>query len=92
MGTTIPGGRLGFTLIHARKYFNKENQTAMLWDVWNKCTSGAQFKFNCYRQWATLVMRDSEDGSGQFLHSKEGVNQEYPLAMITYVIGVLPLI
>ena len=32
------------------------------------------------------------DGSGHFLHSKEGVTQGDPLAMIAYSIWVLPLI
>ena len=32
------------------------------------------------------------EGSGNFLHSKEGVTQGYPLAMIAYGIGVIPLI
>ena len=40
----------------------------------------------------TLVVRNTEDGSGHFLHSKEGVTQGDPLAMIAYGIGVLPLI
>ena len=39
-----------------------------------------------------LVVRDSEENPGHFLHSKEGVNQGDSLAMITYGIGVLPLI
>ena len=55
-------------------------------------TSYAQFTYNCYRHWPTLVVRNTEDGSGHFLHSKEGVTQGDPLAMITYGIGVLPLI
>ena len=33
-----------------------------------------------------------EYGSCHFLHIKEGMTQGGPLAMITYVIGVLPLI
>ena len=37
-------------------------------------------------------MRDTEDRSGHFLHSKEGVTHWYPLSMIAYGIGVLPLI
>ena len=53
---------------------------------------GAQFTFNCYCHWATLVVRHTADGSGHFLHSKEGVTQGDPLAMIAYGIGVLPLI
>ena len=47
----------------------------MLWAVRNKWPSCMQFTFNCYRHWATLVVRDTGDGSGHFLHSKEGVTQ-----------------
>ena len=39
-----------------------------------------------------MVVRDTEDGSGHLLHSKEGVSQGYPLVMIVYGIGVLPII
>ena len=80
----------GFLFINARNAFNEENRTAMLWDVWHEWPSGAQFTLNCYLHWATLVVRNTEDGSGHFLHSKEGVTQEDPLAMIAYDIGVLP--
>ena len=82
----------GFLLIDARKAFNEENRTAMLWAVWHEWPSGAQFPFNCYRHRDTLVVRDMGDGSGHFLHSKEGVTQGDPLAMIAYGIGVLSLI
>ena len=82
----------GFLLIDARNSFNEENRTAMLWAVRHEWPGGAQFTFNCYRHWATLVVRDTADGSGHFLHSKEGVTQGDPLSMIAYVIGVLPLI
>ena len=64
----------------------------MLWAVRHEWPSGVQFTFNCYRHWYTLVVRDTGDGSGHFLHSKEGVTQGDPLAMIAYGIGVLPLI
>ena len=82
----------GLFLIDTRNAFNEENLTAMLWDVRHGCNSGAQFTFNCYRHWATLVVRDTGDRSGHFLHSKEGVTQGEPLAMIAYGIGVFPLI
>ena len=38
-----------------------------------------------------LTIWDTGDGSGHFLHSKEGVTQGDPLSMIAYGIGVLPL-
>ena len=76
----------------ARNAFNEDNRTAMLWAVRYKWPSGAQFTFNCYRHWDTLVVRDVGDGLGHFLHSKEGVTQREPLAMIAYGIGFLPLI
>ena len=82
----------GFLLIDARNAFNEENRTSMLWAVRHEWPGGAQFTFNCYRHWATLVVRHTADGSGHFLHSKEGVTQGDPLAMIAYGIGVLPLI
>ena len=69
----------GFLLIDARNAFNEENRTAMLWDVRHEWPSGPQFTFNCYRHWATLVVRDIGYGSGHFLHSKEGVTQGDPL-------------
>ena len=75
-----------------RNAFSEDNQKAMLWDIRHKWPSGAHFTFNGYRHWATLVVRDTEDGSGHFLYSKEGVTQWEPLSMITYGIGVLPLL
>ena len=47
----------GFLLIDVRNAFNEENRTAMLWDVRHEWPGGAQFTFNCYRHWATLVVR-----------------------------------
>ena len=60
----------GFLFIDARNTSNKENRTEMLWVVQHEWPSGAQFTSNCYRHWATLVVCNSEDGSGHFLHSK----------------------
>ena len=64
----------------------------MLWAVRYEWPGGARFTYNCYRHWATLVVRNTEDGLGHFLHSKKGVTQGDPLATIAYCIGVLPLI
>ena len=64
----------GFLLIDSRNAFNEEKRTAMLWDLRHEWPSGTQFTFNCYRHWVTLMVWDIRDGSGHFLHSKEGVN------------------
>ena len=82
----------GFILIDARNESNKENRTAMLSTVQHEWPSVTQFTFNCYRHWAILVVREMGDRSGHFLHSKEGVTQLDPLAIIAYGIGVPPLI
>ena len=65
----------GFLLIDVWNAFNEENRTAILWAFCQEWTSGAQFTFKCYRFWATLVVRNTEDRLGQILHSKEGVTQ-----------------
>ena len=67
-------------MVDMKNYFNDENRTAMLWAVRFEWPSGAQFTFNCYLQWATLVVCDV-DGSGKLLYSKEGVNQGDTLTM-----------
>ena len=78
----------GCLLIDARNAFNEENRTAMLWAVRHEWPSGAQFTFNCYRHWATLVVRNTEEGSGHFLQSKEGVTQGDPNAISNHGEGV----
>ena len=77
----------GFLLIDAWNAFNEENRTAIIWAVRHEWSSGVQFTFNCYRQWSTLVVRDTGDESGHFFHRKESVTQGDPLAMIAYGIG-----
>ena len=63
----------------------------MLWSVQHKWPSGERFVFNWYRHWYNIGIREG-DGAGHFLHSKEGVNQGYPLAMIEYGLGILTFI
>ena len=64
----------------------------MIWDFRHEWPSGAQLNFNYYRHWVTLVVRDTEEGSSHLLHSKEGVTQGVILALITYDIGLPPLL
>ena len=80
-----------FLRIDSWNAFNEDNRTEMLLYVRHEWPSGSQFTFNCYRHWATLVVRDMGGGLGHFFHSKEGATQGGPLAMISYGIGVLPL-
>ena len=63
----------------------------MLWAIQFEWPSDMQFTLNCYRHWANMAVRNV-DGSGHFLHSKEGVNQGDHIFMIAYGIGIPPLI
>ncbi len=63
----------------------------MLWTIRHEWPSGARFAFNCYRHWATLVIR-GKGGTVVLIFSKEGVTQGDPLSMFGYGIGILPLI
>jgi hypothetical protein len=63
----------------------------MLWTIRHEWPSGAWFAFNCYRHWATLVIR-GKGGTVVLIFSKEGVTQGDPLSMFGYGIGILPLI
>ena len=49
------------------------------------------FCFNCYIHHCLLVLRNG-DGSTNIIHSREGVTKVDSLAMVAYIIGVLPLI
>ena len=49
------------------------------------------FCYFFYRHWSLLVLRNS-NGTASFMHSKEVVTQGGSLAMISYGIGILPLI
>ena len=80
----------GFLLIDARNAFNEENHTAMLWAVRHEWPSCAWFAFNCYHHRATLMIR-AGNGTVHLLYSKEGATQGYPLAMVAYGMGILPL-
>ena len=80
-----------FLLIDTHNTFNEENRTAMMWALRHTCPSGLRFAFSCYHLWVTLLIR-AGNRMGHFLHRKEGVTKGDPLAMIVYVIGIIPLI
>ena len=63
----------------------------MLWVVHHEWASGAQFTFNCYNHWYTIVIWDKWWG-GHFLYSKMGITQRDILSIILYSLGVIPLI
>ena len=46
----------GTTLVDACNWFNKQSRLAMLWTVQHRWTAGARFTFNCYKQWAQLII------------------------------------
>eukprot|EP00957_Ditylum_brightwellii_P000232 18040-Ditylum_brightwellii.AAC.1 len=78
------------TLVDTFNGFNKLSRLAILWTVCHRWPAGAQFVLNCYHHWALLVVRNP----GQdpiFLHSKEGVTQGDPLAMVVYGVALVPL-
>jgi hypothetical protein len=64
-----------FLLIDASNAFNEQNRTSMLWMVWHEWPSGARFTYNCYKHWATLVIRNN-NGSGVFLLAKKASHRE----------------
>ena len=45
------------TLVDARNDFNEMSSLAMLWNVRYRWPAGAKFAFNCYMNWAQLLLR-----------------------------------
>ena len=80
----------GFLLVDAQNAFNEGNRMAMLWTVQHEWPSGAQFAFNCYQHWGTLVCRGLVEAL--ILYSKKRETQGDPLAMVIYGLGLLLLI
>ena len=69
-----PGGT---TLVDFRNVFNKLIRLAMLWTLCHRWTAGDRFAFNCYRNWAQLLLRQPGD-THVILLSREGVTQGDP--------------
>ena len=81
----------GFPMVDAANAFNSINRHHMLWSVRHLWPSGDIFTFNCYKNWAQLIVRGGE-GECEVVLSKEGVTQGDPLAMIAYGISTIPLL
>ena len=73
----------GTTLVDSRNGFNELSRLAMLWTVHHCWPAGTRFMFNCYRQWAQLVLRQPRELPVTIL-SREGVTQEDSLLMLLY--------
>ena len=82
-----PGGT---TLVDDRNGFIELNRLAMIWTVHHRWTSGARFVFNCYRNWAQLILCQPCDAP-VILLSRKGVTQGEPLLMVLYGISLVPL-
>ena len=80
-----------FFLVEEESAFNEINLVGMLWTVRHLWPSGARFVFNCYGHWSSLVFRNG-NGTAIIIHSREGMTQGYPIEMIAYGIGIIPLI
>ena len=46
----------GTTLVDACNGFNKLSRLEIMWTVRHLCPTGARFAFNCYRDWAQLLL------------------------------------
>ena len=92
--TTHPSkdnGPIGVTLADARNGFNKLKHLTMFWTI-NHCWSkGSHFSFNCYHHQSLLIIRN-RGKPATILHSKEGITQGGPLAMLLYGTVLTPLI
>ena len=78
----------GFLKVDAKNVFNEINRIGMLWTVCHLWSSGACFVLNCYCHCLSLLLRNG-NGAVSFLHSREGVEQGEPFAVVDYGIGVL---
>ena len=80
----------GTILVDVRNGLNELIQSAMMWTVQHRYPAGTSFAFNCYRNWAQLLLRQLGEPPVTIL-IREGVTQEYPLLIVLYVITLVPL-
>ena len=65
------------TLVDACNGFNKLSRLAMLWTVRHRWPLGARFAFNCYMNWAQILLRQPGEPPATIL-GREGVTQGDP--------------
>ena len=69
---------IGTTLLDSRIGFNELSRLAMLWTVQHRWPVGARLAFNCYRNWAQILLRQPWELPVTIL-IQEGLPQGYPL-------------
>ncbi|KAF6202375.1 hypothetical protein GE061_004774 [Apolygus lucorum] len=84
----LPNSNWGLLLVDAKNAFNSVNRIKALWYARFHWPSCSRFLYNTYKAHAELVLR----GGVVNLHSREGVTQGDPLAMLLYALSTLPLI
>ena len=77
-------------LVDACNGLNELIHLAMLWTVHQCWPAGARFVFNCYINWAQLLLRQTGDAPVIIL-SQEGVTQGDPLFLVLYGTTLVPL-
>ena len=80
-----------FILIYMWNVFSEDNWMSIFQAMWCEWTRGVQFTFNFYHHRATLVIGNT-GWSGHFLRGNKELTQVDPLYIISYDIGILPLI
>ena len=80
-----------FILLDTKNAFKKTNLIEMLWTVCHLWPSGSHFVFNFDHHWSFLIFCN-RNGTASFLHSREGMTQGDPKAMVDYGIVILLLI
>ena len=80
----------GTTLLDACNRFNYLIRLTRMWTVRHRWPTEARFAFNCYRNWAQLLLHQTGEPSVKIM-SLEGVTQGDSLLIVLYRITLVPL-
>ena len=78
-------------LAGARNGFNEMRHLTMLWTVWRHWPEKLRFTFNCYKNLAQILLRQTWTPLVTLM-SKEGVTQGDPLSVVLYGVTLVPLV